>query len=173
MTFEEFSVSVDAAVPNHKPEALLGWRDFATECVENGQFVHFEAMEDTAAAAEKWLDVLRNGIFAVKHSFGEDIATALVNLSCEGGCLYPDEMMQAAVCLSVGCTGKEIFDLIESGDIDSDDLFSPVSREKAMGIAETAKLMKRRSSVLMRLNRTGKAVEPSKNKTNVERGMER
>ena len=42
MTFEEFSASVGAAVPNLKPDALSIWRQFAVERVESEQFVHFE-----------------------------------------------------------------------------------------------------------------------------------
>lgn len=169
MTFEEFSTPVNSAAPDHKPEAISIWWEFAVERVESEQFVHFKPMDDAKEAAEKWLDVICNGILAVEHSFGTETASALVNLSCERCCLYPGEMMQAAVCLNEGCGAEDIFALIESGDIDTTDLFSPMPQAEAMEVAEAAKTMRRRSSVLERLKQTEKGVESSKNKKEVER----
>ena len=57
----------------------------------------------------------------------------MVNLSLEQGCLYPGEMMQAALCVEKGENGKQIFEKIESGEIDCIDLFSAVSRRNAEG----------------------------------------
>ena len=82
-------------------------------------------------------------------------------------------MMQAAVCLNEGCNGEDILGLIESGDIDTTDLFSPMPRKKAMDVTEAAKSVKRHGSILERLNRTKKMTAHPEHKSNTERGTER
>ena len=84
-------------------------------------------------AVEKWLDVIYSGLKAVRKECGLETAAALVNLGLERCCLYPGEMMQAALCLEKGENGRQIFEKIESGEIDCTDLFSPVSRRDAEG----------------------------------------
>lgn len=131
MDYEKFAETLKEAAPSHKADAVPLWRDFAAECVENEQFVHFEVIADKNAAVEKWLDVLSAGICAVSKSFGNETAAAVVNLSCEHCCLYPGEMMQAAICLENGGDGRQIFAMIESGEIDCLNLFAPMSRQEA------------------------------------------
>lgn len=131
MDSERFSASLTQIAPMHKPEADQHWKDFATECVESEQFVNFEVTEDKTLAAEKWLDAFSNAFLAVKKNLGEKAAESIINLSCEQGCLYPGEMMQAAVYMENGGDSKQIFPMIESGDIDLENLFRPMSKEKA------------------------------------------
>lgn len=130
MDYAEFSASIKELAPGHKPEAVPNWREFAAECVKEGQFVHFKPMADKVAAEEKWLDVIYEGFCAVKEHFGLELAVAVIDLGCEPACLYPGEMMQAAACLEWGGNAKQIFGMIESGAIDSFDLFSPISRQE-------------------------------------------
>ncbi|RKI67799.1 hypothetical protein D7V91_08920 [bacterium 1xD42-67] len=131
MDSERFSASLTQIAPMHKPEADQHWKDFAAECVKSEQFVNFEVMEDKTLAAEKWLDAFCDAFLAVKKGLGEKAAESIINLSCEHGCLYPGEMMQAAVYLENGGDSKQIFPMIESGDIDPENLFRPMSRQKA------------------------------------------
>ena len=133
MTYENFLTRVRELASGCKPEAVSRWRDFAAECVDSEQFVHFKQTADKTAAVEKWLDVIYSGLKAVRKECGPETAAAVVNLGLERCCLYPDEMMQAALCLEKGENGKQIFAKIESGEIDCTDLFSPVSRRDAEG----------------------------------------
>ena len=131
MDSEKFSASLAQIAPMHKPEADQHWKDFAAECIESEQFVNFEVVEDKELAAAKWLDVFSDGFLAVKNDLGEKAAERIINLGCEQGCLYPGEMMQAAVYLKNGGDSKQIFPMIESGNIDPENLFRPMSKQKA------------------------------------------
>ncbi|MCM1234940.1 MAG: hypothetical protein NC489_32985 [Ruminococcus flavefaciens] len=133
MTYENFLTSVMELAPGCKPEAVPRWQDFAVECVESEQFVRFQQTEDKATAVERWLDVLSSGLQAVGDECGPKTAAAVVGLSLEHCCLYPGEMMQAALCLEHGGDAKEISRKIENGEIDCTDLFSPISRREAEG----------------------------------------
>ena len=133
MTYENFLSRVKELAPGCKPEAIPRWRDFAVECVDSEQFVRFRETSNKAAAVEKWLDVIYSGLKAVRKECGPETSAAVVNLGLERCCLYPGEMMQAALCLEKGENGRQIFAKIESGEIDCTDLFSPVSRRDAEG----------------------------------------
>ena len=76
----------------------------------------------------------------------------MVNLGLERCCLYPGEMMQAALCLEKGENGRQIFEKIESGEIDCTDLFSPVSRRDAEG----RRTVRERLAALKKRNGRGK-----------------
>ena len=131
MDYRQFAETIEELAPNHKPDAIRIWKNFAAECVDRGQFVHFEALADKEAAVERWLDILAEGFRAVSKSFGHEAAGAVVNLSCEHCCIYPGEMMQAAVYLKNGYSSKQILAMIESGEIDSSNLFHPMSQQGA------------------------------------------
>ena len=133
MTYENFLTHVKELAPGCKPEAVPRWRDFAVECVDSEQFVRFKQTADKTAAVEKWLDVIYSGLKAVRKECGPETVAAMVNLGLERCCLYPGEMMQAALGLEKGENGRQIFAKIESGEIDCTDLFSPVSRREAEG----------------------------------------
>jgi len=133
MTHENFLNRIKEMAPGCKPEAISRWRDFAVECVEAEQFVQFQRTEDKAAAVEKWLDVLCAGPQAVREECGPETASAVIGLSLEACCLYPGEMMRAALCLENGGDAKQISRKIEDGEIDRIDLFSPISRKEAEG----------------------------------------
>ena len=133
MTYENFLTSVMELAPGCKPEAVPRWRDFAMECVESEQFVWFQRTEDKDTAVERWLDVLCSGLQAVRNECGPETAAAVVSLSLEPCCLYPGEMMQAALCLEHGGDAKKIARQIEYGEIDCTDLFSTISRKEAEG----------------------------------------
>ncbi len=148
MTYENFLIRVKELAPGCKPEAIPRWRDFAVECVDSEQFVRFRQTANKNAAMEKWLDVLYLGLKAVRRECGPETASAMVNLGLERCCLYPGEMMQAALCLEKGENSRQIFEKIESGEIDCTDLFSPVSRREAEGrrtVRERLKALKKRS----------------------------
>ena len=133
MTYENFLTSVQELAPGCKPEAIPRWQDFAVECVDNGQFVQFEHTADKTAATEKWLNALHSGIQAVSKECEPETAAAMVNLSLQQCCLYPGEMMQAALCLENGDTARQIVHKIHTGEIDCTDIFSPISRREAEG----------------------------------------
>ena len=102
MTYENFLIRVKELAPGCKPEAVPRWRDFAVECVDSEQFVRFKQTADKTAAVEKWLDVIYSGLKAVRKECGPETVAAMVNLGLERCCLYPGEMMQAAICLENG-----------------------------------------------------------------------
>lgn len=133
MIYENFITLVKELAPGCKPEAIPRWRDFAAECVDSEQFVHFKRTADKNTAVESWLDVLYSGFKAVRKECGLETATAVIDLSLEPCCLYPGEMMQAALCLEKGKNARQIFDKIQSGEIDCIDLFTVVSRREAEG----------------------------------------
>lgn len=133
MIYENFLFRVKKLAPGCKPEAIPRWRDFAAECVDSKQFVRFKPTADKTAAVENWLDVFYSGLKAVRKECGPETAAAIVNLSLERCCLYPGEMMQAALCLERGENARQIFDKIQSGEIDCTDIFTPISRREAKG----------------------------------------
>ena len=133
MIYENFLAQVKELPPGCKPEAIPRWRDFAVECVDSKQFVRFKPTADKTAAVENWLDVLYSGLKAARKECGPETAAAVVNLSLERCCLYPGEMMQAALCLERGENARQIFDKIQSGEIDCTDIFTPISRREAKG----------------------------------------
>ena len=122
------------------------------ECVDSEQFVRFKQTASKTEAVEKWLDVIYSGLEAVRKECGLETAAALVNLGLERCCLYPGEMMQAALCLEKGENGRQIFEKIESGEIDCTDLFSPVSRRDAEG----RQTVRERLAALKKRNGRGK-----------------
>jgi len=131
MDHAKFTELVNELAPMHRPEAVAWWMEFASERVERGQFVHFESTADKTADEEKWLDAFYAGFCAVKESFGQEMATAVIDLSCQHCCLYPGEMMQAAVCLAHGKNAGDIMGWINSGDLDPRDLFASLPRKEA------------------------------------------
>jgi len=131
MNDTKFAALVHELAPKHGQAAIPAWIKFAAECVECEQFVHFKSTGDKEADKGKWLDALYAGFCAVRESYGQEAAAALIDLGCEPCCLYPGEMMQAAVCLERGMDGNGIMELIEYGDIDASDLFAPLSKEEA------------------------------------------
>ena len=96
--------------------------------------------------------MIYSGLKAVRKECGLETAAALVNLGLERCCLYPGEMMQAALCLEKGENGRQIFAKIESGEIDCTDLFSPVSRRDAEG----RRTVRERLAALKKRNGRGK-----------------
>ena len=145
MTYENFLTSVKELAPGCKPEAIPRWQDFAVECVDNGQFVQFERLADKTAAVEKWLDALHSGLQAVSKECGPETAAAMVDMSLQQCCLYPGEMMQAALCLESGDTAKQIVHKIHTGEIDCTDIFSPISRREAEGRRSVRERLKSQS----------------------------
>lgn len=176
MDYKNFFASLKQIAPMHKAEATQIWIDFAVECVSWGQYVNFNVTEDKSLAVEEWLDVLYKGFYAVKKGFGEDVAEKVIGLSCEKCCLYPGEMMQAAVLLGKGCDANDIMKQIESGELDPPNLFSPISREEALGLdgpGEEQDTSVPRPSVLNRLEHLEHDSPLVKREITKERGAER
>lgn len=175
MDEKTFTVSVKKIAPRLKAEAIQCWIDFAVECVARGQYVNFEVTGDKSLAAEKWLDALYAGFCAVKHSFGEDVAKELVGLSRKKCCLYPGEMMQAAVILREDCGAEDVIEAIESGLIDPEDLFSPITLFEALGIdgPDEEPIPTPRPSVLERLKHLENDGSSVKRHVTKERDAER
>ena len=169
MNYAEFSTAIAGLAPGRNLEAVLLWSKFAAECVERGQFVHFEPETDKTSAAEKWLDVLYAGFCAVKENFGQEMAVAVIDLSREHCCLYPGEMMQAAACLERGGNAQQILDMIEAGDIDCSDLFSPISQQKSEEAIDSTKAGHTKSVVAQLKNQP----QPGRRKTAPKKSAER
>ena len=122
MTREDFSLALNALLPNCDPEAASKWAEFAGECVAQEQFVYFIPTEHDAAV-EKWLDSIFAGLYAVKQECGPEIAAKVAGLSCYQRALYPGEMMSAAAVLKDGGDAERISGMIASGKLDMNEPF--------------------------------------------------
>ncbi len=129
MSQEEFIEKFHELLPECQSEAAQLWYNFAAECVDRQQYVHFRAAENLDASIGNWLEVLYEGLRQTKETLGTELAVKVGDLSCERCCLYPGEMLMAAACLRDGDDAKEILAKIDSGDIDCTDLFSAVQPE--------------------------------------------
>ena len=124
MNQKDFIEKFHTLLPECRPEAAQLWCEFAAECVDRKQYVHFQAAESRDASIESWLEVLYEGLRQTRETFGAELATKVAALSLEPCCLYPGEMPRAAECLRAGDGAKDILAKIESGEIDCTDLFS-------------------------------------------------
>lgn len=124
MNQKDFIEKFHTILPECQPDAARIWCDFAVECVDQQQYVHFQAAESRDASIESWLEVLYEGLRQTRETFGAELATKVAALSLEPCCLYPGEMPRAAECLRTGDSAKDILAKIESGEIDCTDLFS-------------------------------------------------
>ncbi len=126
MNQKKFIEKFHVLLPECQPEAAQLWCDFASECVNQRQYVHFQAAENRDASIENWLEVLYEGLRQIKETFGAELAAKVGALSCEHCCLYPGEMPKAAECLRDGSNAQDILAKIESGKIDCADPFFAV-----------------------------------------------
>lgn len=124
MTYDQFTSVIRSYFPTSKPEALPVWQEFVEENLSDGHTVRVEEVSDKAAR-EKWYDVLCGGFFLVREKMGQAAAISVINVSCEHCCLYPGEMVQAAVCLQNGESGMDIMEKIRIDEIESQQPFFP------------------------------------------------
>jgi len=124
MNQKDFIEKLHTLLPECRPEAAQLWCEFAAECVDREQHVHFQATESRDASIESWLEVLYEGLRQTRETFGAELAARVAALSLEHCCLYPGEMPRAAECLRSGDGAKDILAKIESGEIDCTNLFS-------------------------------------------------
>ena len=113
-----------ALLPECQPETAQPWYDFAVECVDQQQYVNFKTAKGRDASVAEWLDVLYEGLYQIKESFGPGLAARVAALGLDHCCLYPGEMPRAAECLRAGDGAAEILAKIESGEIACENLFS-------------------------------------------------
>lgn len=117
MKREEFTLALNALLPSCNPEAAGKWAEFAAECVDREQFVHFIPMEHDAAV-EKWLDTTFAGLCAVKWEYDLEIAEKVADLACQRCALYPGEMLVAAMVLEGGGDAERIASMQAHGDME-------------------------------------------------------
>lgn len=134
MRKEEFVEAVKAWFPQCRQEDILKWTDFAEECVGMGQYVDFIEEPDTDRAVGKWLDSICAGFLLVQEKFGMQVAEEICGISSLF-CLYPYEMVPAAVFLAGGGSREKIPKMIEEGELDGDPVF-PKLRQKEDGRIE-------------------------------------
>lgn len=108
-----------------EPESAPKWIRFATECVEQKQFVDFAQESDHDQAVNRWLETLLSGLLKTQKQYGANIAKQVCDLALLSNCLYPSEMMQAAAYFQKGGSPKEIGGMIESGAIEGEQPFFP------------------------------------------------
>ena len=119
MKQDEFTLALNALLPGCDPEAAGKWAEFAAECVDQEQFVHFIPMEHDAAI-EKWLDTTFAGLCAVKEEYGPEIAAKVADLACQRCALYPGEMLVAAMILEGGGDAERIASMLAQGDLETE-----------------------------------------------------
>lgn len=107
------------------------WIDFATECVDLGRYVDFAKVEDHSVAVNRWLETLLSGLLEVQKRYSTSIAKQVCDLALLPNCLYPSEMLQAAVHFQNGGNLKEIIKMIESGAIEGAEPFFPKFTDEA------------------------------------------
>lgn len=117
MKREDFTLALNALLPGCDPEAAGKWAEFAAECVDQEQFVHFIPMEHDAAI-EKWLDTTFAGLCAVNQEYGPEIAAKVADLACQRCALYPGEMLVAAMVLEGGGDAERIASMLAYGDME-------------------------------------------------------
>ena len=122
MKQEDFSLALNALLPDCDPEAASKWKEFAVECVDSEQFAYFIPVEHDAAV-EKWLDATFAGLYAVKQEYGPEIAAKVAGLSCQQCALYPGEMFEAATVLKNGGDAERISSMIATGDLETNKPF--------------------------------------------------
>ena len=108
-----------------KPESITSWIGFAVECVDLGQYVDFVQKNDDTLNVNRWLETLLSGLLETQKQYGVHIAKQVCDLASQSNCLYPSEMLQAAVYLQKGSTPEEIGVMIASGAIDGEQPFFP------------------------------------------------
>lgn len=121
---ELFSQAVPVFI-DCKPEAIPIWINFATECVELGQYVDFSQESDKSMAINRWLETLLAGLLQIKAEFGEQIASKICNLALKNECIYPYEMPLTAGYLQKNDNPEEIRGLIQSGELEAASAFFP------------------------------------------------
>lgn len=126
MKQEAFIDSFQELFPGCGREAAQGWIDFATENVEQEQYVNFIPEPNQAAAVEKWLDTLYAGLYQAKQEFGTEVASQICNMPLsQNHCFYPWEMKEAAAYLQSGGDLNNISQLSVDGELDSGAPFFP------------------------------------------------
>jgi len=108
-----------------KPESAPKWIGFASECVEQGQYVDFAQESDHDLAVNRWLETLLSGLLETQEKYGADIAKQVCDLALLPNCLYPSEMPQAAAHFQSGGSPEDISGMIESGAIEGNQPFFP------------------------------------------------
>lgn len=121
---EMFSAGLNTLIDS-EPESISNWIDFATECVDLGQYVDFVEEEDHAVAVNRWLETLLSGLLEIQRQYGTHIAKQVCDLALLPNCLYPSEMLQAAAHFQNGGAPEEISKMIESGAIEGEQPFFP------------------------------------------------
>ena len=122
MKQEDFTLALNALLPDCNPEAAAKWTEFAAGCVAHEQFVYYIPMEQDAAV-EKWLDATFAGLYAVNQEYGPEIATQVAGLSCQQCALYPSEMLSAAAVLKNGGNAEQVKDMSDSGSLEMNEPF--------------------------------------------------
>lgn len=125
-----FQNQLRTLLPGAKAGAEEIWAGFARECVEVKQYVDFTPEPDEIAMS-RWYDTLLASFVLLKRDFGEDIATAICNLSLSNQCLYPYEMERAGQELKDGGNVDSIFRLMEEGKLDAPSPVFPKLRDVA------------------------------------------
>ena len=118
MTKDVFQSQLRALLPGTKAGAEEIWADFARECVEMKQYVDFTPEPDETARS-RWYDTLLAGFVLLKQDFGEEVATAICDLSLTNQCLYPYEMERAGLELKEGGDTDDILLIMEEGKLES------------------------------------------------------
>ena len=130
LTKEWFQDQLRALLPGTKAGTEEIWVDFARECVESKQYVDFTPEPDETAQS-RWYDTLLASFVLLKRDFGEEVATAICDLSLTNQCLYPCEMERAGLELKEGGDADDILQLMEEGKLESLPLIFPKLRDTA------------------------------------------
>lgn len=121
---EMFSTGINLLIDSNQ-ESILNWIEFATECVNLGQYVDFIEEKKPVVAVNLWLETLLSGLLETQRQYGTHIAKQVCDLALLPNCLYPSEMLQAAAHFQSGGVPEEISKMIESGAIEGNEPFFP------------------------------------------------
>lgn len=126
---KQFTELAGQLMPECSQEALKTWVAFAKECVDLEQYVDFKTDPDRNEAVGRWLETLLVGLYISKIRYGEEAAEKVCSLGQleKPMCLYPSEILQAAVQFEMGCSQEEVTEMVKNGEIDACIPFFPKS----------------------------------------------
>ena len=123
MNQEEFILALNTLYPDCNPDAAWSWVAFAVKSLDTEQFAHFIPTKDHASAVGSCLDTTYAGLYAVRQKYGSEIGRKVADMGCRGRALYQGEMMQAAEVMKNGGNAKLVWNMIASGQIESEPPF--------------------------------------------------
>ena len=116
MLRKEFEINMKSRFRCSK-EAIKMWIAFAEENVSFGHYVNFMTEPDEQAV-QGWLDGIFSALYFLQKQAGTKIVDEIFQLSENGHCLYPREIVGTIGYLKSGGDTKELLEKSLNGELD-------------------------------------------------------